>query len=878
MLSRDSIVAAWDRAVQLGIGPDCFPAVNDPSTPARPGRWNKDGPHCYWRNGVFGVQLAPDGVTPLLDKATGGALVRSPDGKTVSQIYPDGAGGLSWSAGRTTAAPQWDRWKRDARLNLGFLGRQWKVVDIDIEDATLVQAVRAVAALVLGDTSVRSRASTARCSLFVRCPGELNRIVLQFEEKGAVEIRGHNNYTVLAGWHVGGQEPILWDMREPPEVTLADIEAFVDALTQLGGKALRSAPRAVLAPREHAEPDYVGKWLEDSDWLMGYGPHGELWLDAPAELRALYSSAFKLGDLAYFPPGVKGHDRGVFWGLHSHDQGRSFEEWLALFGVPLGLKEALQAGEFDVVAAPPEGDKPPAPPPPADGEEGLRHVDLSDTGNAVKLMELTRGDLRYVHEFQMWLAWDRTCNRWYRDLARGKATTQALNVGEFYRGKAHAFGELAKQPGLTDEARADLEEKAKEMGRWARACRENSRRDGMLFAAQKHERFLLDYTLLDRELELFGVQNGVVDLRQAAAVAVPRDAYITRHSHTSWDPDATAPRWESFIREITGLPCEAHTPGAIPVKLHGGGTGWYVERPHLAAYLQRLAGYFLTGHAREQAMFIAWGEGSNGKNAFFDVMKELLGFYGEKIPNELLVGQKRERDPEAASPTIRKLAGVRMALASEPESQLQLAVSLVKEHTGDAQLTARGLYDTPITFNVTHKLVLLTNHKPTVDHLGPAIAGRIHLIPFNRRWNRPTEVNKDPLLPDGDSKLLAELRKEAPGILRWAVLGAKLYIESGLTPPAEVIDATTEYFADADSVGRWLSLCARCEPEVGVGATAAYAAYAAWCADEALKTVSPKAFGTAMREPKRGVQVKKMGAGMRYGLRLPEGVDFEPIV
>lgn len=40
--------------------------------------------------------------------------------------------------------------------------------------------------------------------------------------------------------------------------------------------------------------------------------------------------------------------------------------------------------------------------------------------------------------------------------------------------------------------------------------------------------------------------------------------------------------------------------------------------------------------------------------------------------------------------------------------------------------------------------------------------GRLHLIPFDRIWNRPGHPEPGPALPDGDKDLMDTLRDEAP--------------------------------------------------------------------------------------------------------------------
>ena len=45
---------------------------------------------------------------------------------------------------------------------------------------------------------------------------------------------------------------------------------------------------------------------------------------------------------------------------------------------------------------------------------------------------------------------------------------------------------------------------------------------------------------------------------------------------------------------------------------------------------------------------------------------------------------------------------------------------------------------TKIPSNPSNPLNLMTNHNPKLDHMDDAIKGRLHKIPFDMQWNRPS--------------------------------------------------------------------------------------------------------------------------------------------
>lgn len=485
--------------------------------------------------------------------------------------------------------------------------------------------------------------------------------------------------------------------------------------------------------------------------------------------------------------------------------------------------------------------------------------DRTDAGNLALLAELTDGDLRYVTETSAWLCWN--AGRWQVDVAGLAAQAQSLRVAEFYYAKGAEMREKAGDPTHDDKERKAVTKAADNLDKWAAHCRNRSALVNMQGLAKCDARFAVSILDLDRDPWLFGAENGVVDLRTGQLQDAGRDAFVTRRAPVAFDPGARAPRWRQFIDEITSKP-DARAPGG------------YRMRPHLASYLQRALGYSLTGLAREHKMFIAVGEGANGKNVLLDILTWIMGDYCQTIAPEALMAGRFDADAERPTPSARKLAGARAAISSESKENQRLDVALVKRHTGDGYMTARGLHESPFTFEITHKLWLMTNHRPNLDHVDDAIRGRLHLIPFDRRWNRPGAPARDSQLADGDKDLVPKLKAEAAGILAWLVAGAVAYSRDGLEPPAEVSDMTNTYFRAQDPVGLWLDGRDQCDPKQGSKASALFDDFLEWCRDEGHDTSaggSQTAFSTRLK--REGIPFKKLESGIFYGLKV-EGNCF----
>lgn len=473
-------------------------------------------------------------------------------------------------------------------------------------------------------------------------------------------------------------------------------------------------------------------------------------------------------------------------------------------------------------------------------------TDLTDTGNCNVLYEVTAGNLRYIHETAKWMEWNGKV--WTIDEAGARARVATQHVAEKYRKLAtekEAEADLA-----AGQDRRRLQKIAERYRQWHLQCRNRRGIENMLALAARDDRFIISVTQLDQDPWALGVANGVVDLRSGTLRANGREDFITKRCGIEFDPDAKAPIFEKFIDEITATPV----------------IGGFNYRAELAAYLQRAVGYWATGNTNEHKMFVLVGPPAAGKSLFTECIEAVMSAYCTIIPPEALMATSRPVDAERPTPYARALAGARIAMASEAKDGDKLNAAWVKRQTGDAKITARGMKENAYTFSVTHKLILITNHEPRLDHFDEATRSRIHMVPFDCRWNRPG-VPRDPNLPDGDKSLKIKLMAEAQGILSWIVAGAVAYAHEGLEPPPQVVAKTAAYFDQQDTFSQWLRSTVPCEPRSGTQATALFNEFRSYCNDSGSPNASPSTIHAFARELKtRGVKTERVNAGTVYGL------------
>jgi putative DNA primase/helicase len=124
----------------------------------------------------------------------------------------------------------------------------------------------------------------------------------------------------------------------------------------------------------------------------------------------------------------------------------------------------------------------------------------------------------------------------------------------------------------------------------------------------------------DADDMLLGTPGGVVDLRTGALRPAERGDYITKVTAVAPAAEGTQPeRWLHFLAEC------------------------FPDNPEIPDFLQRLAGYALTGETREHKVFFFWGTGRNGKGSFLNTLTWLLGDYAATVATSVLLESRQAR-------------------------------------------------------------------------------------------------------------------------------------------------------------------------------------------------------------------------------------------
>jgi putative DNA primase/helicase len=308
----------------------------------------------------------------------------------------------------------------------------------------------------------------------------------------------------------------------------------------------------------------------------------------------------------------------------------------------------------------------------------------------------------------------------------------------------------------------------------------------------------------------------------------PRD-YLTKITGVAPDANCPTPVWNAFLDRITD------------------------GRPELVAYLQRVAGYCLTGSTEEHALFFAYGRGANGKSTYVNAITAAMGDYHQTAPIETFTASPLDRHPTE----LAGLRGARLVTATETEEGRRWAESRIKTLTGGDPIPARFMRQDFFEYLPQFKLFFAGNHKPSLRSVDEAIKRRFNLIPFT--VTIPPE--------ERDQELPEKLRAELPGILAWMIEGCRQWRERGLNPPPVVTKATAAYLEAEDGLAAWIEECCERNPNAWEKSTALFSSWMEWAERAGEFVGSQKQF--IARLESKGFEEKRKEHGRGFlGLRL----------
>jgi P4 family phage/plasmid primase-like protien len=398
---------------------------------------------------------------------------------------------------------------------------------------------------------------------------------------------------------------------------------------------------------------------------------------------------------------------------------------------------------------------------------------LDDAGHAKRMFNLAATDgsdlaRRTQRGGGSWICFAKDMGIWSEEAAEDQMTAWAKEIGDTLLSWADTITKkLNAKKQHTDEDRKALSV-VKDLISEGRRLRSSAGMNAVRNAARAFREHYIRGSLFDKDPDHIVVGNGVVDLRTGESSKFSPKYRMTRRIVHNYNLDAECPSFTTFLAE------------AIPDE-------------ELRLWLQVCLGYALTGHTREQALWMPFGPTGTGKSMLLNAVSYVFGDsmlddgFAMPAPRGLF------RTSEHHWADTSTLDGARLVTDSEYAEQTVIDTALIKMLTGETLLTINPKYGKHRRIRLTSKFWLMTNSLPRFK-TNPgedldAIFRRLFIVPMEQQMYLGAYTS------DAYRELPGRLQSEGEGILVWLIEGARRWYHEPLqnNVPAVVVKAVNEY-------------------------------------------------------------------------------------
>lgn len=451
---------------------------------------------------------------------------------------------------------------------------------------------------------------------------------------------------------------------------------------------------------------------------------------------------------------------------------------------------------------------------------------FSDIGNGRRLVDHFGHEIRYTTGLG-WFHWQGDYWKPDKEEIEVKELAKKLSV-RIMSESVHYLG---------DSGSGQDEFMVEQIRKWATQAKSSGKVRSAIDFANTDPRIQVTPEEWDSDPYLLGVNNGVVDLRTGDLLKNRPDLYITRRAPVGYNRGQKNVRWEEFLNFATDGDKE------------------------LQDWLQRAAGYTITGLRNFDIMFLVYGPAGSGKNTLVEAIVKCLGSGQYSWPMLTDVFAQGDGKSNGSDQYYwAELRGRRMVWIDELPDNERLKENSVKKLTGSSEITGRFPGGNAFTFSSQVKLWISTNHRPVITD--DAMWRRIRPIPLLNVPQNPDPELKDYIFdPDG----------ALPAVLSWAVEGAIKLIGSsnrdGLGWCTAVSEAADIYRKNEDRVGLFLEEETNEFEGAKVLIKELYSIYRYWSQDRGEREMAQSTFQRKLID--RNLRIEGSGArAVLYGKAL----------
>lgn len=268
----------------------------------------------------------------------------------------------------------------------------------------------------------------------------------------------------------------------------------------------------------------------------------------------------------------------------------------------------------------------------------------------------------------------------------------------------------------------------------------------------------------DSAMKKINFKNGYLDLVSKEFHPHSKEVGFRYVLPYDYDPQAQAPRFEKFLREVT------------------------LDRQETIDVLLEFSGYaFSNDNCWTQKALMLLGEGANGKSTFLDVLKKLAG---KSNYSSLMLSDFKD------SANRLSIDGKLFNVAEETARYSLADTSLFKNLVTGGETTVKMLYHQPFAIKNRAKLIFAANEMPKTKDTTSALFRRFIIVPFRARFEGE---GRDP-------QILEKLYEELPGIFNLVIAGYWRLLKQGHFSYSEIIEEEVlEYRDENDLVKNFIS-------------------------------------------------------------------------
>lgn len=495
----------------------------------------------------------------------------------------------------------------------------------------------------------------------------------------------------------------------------------------------------------------------------------------------------------------------------------------------------------------------------------LAWFECNDFGNARRLVELSKGLLKWVDD-KFWCAFDG--KRWSEREGEYRARSLAFEVAQHIHDEAAALGDLIGSVEKPNEA-ALMErfgewctgeralKRLTDLHKWANTSGDASRTNNMLRQAQALQPLRAWSEDFDQDPLAYNVQNGTLRFRRGDDGrwrAIFRDGHdptdmLMQIAGVAFDPAAPCPMWRERLELVQ-------------------------PDDEVRGILGRMYGQTLTGLTDSEEFYVHKGRGGDGKSKTHEVLAEIHGDYFRHAAVKTWLEAKFQRSGAEHRRDLVDLAGdVRFIVSEEPPRNSTWDGELLKQWTGGGKITAFGAGATKATvFKPRGKLFVEVNPTPNMPGDDKGFRRRFRLV----QWL--VDLN---LVPGGfepPAELHARLMTEASGILNWLVEGCLEWLADRRVPvPERESEALIDFWATGNPMGEWLDEeCDLSDRDAETGSTILYQAFKGWMErneveEDTQKKWTQTRFGRELGQRQIVGKKDRRGNKVRRGIKLRAG-------